>query len=124
MTPEAQAALNLDLRHVMFMQNAAEPVRASTVSHETPVTDESRTLFALCLPSTRGQQLGCSQTRTSPHPHSFQSQKPPPRAQMYLARFLYPLPYPECFLPSLKYVPRAKTKTKTKRLCLCPRLRL
>lgn len=32
MKPEARAALNLDLRHVMFMQNAAEPVRASTVS--------------------------------------------------------------------------------------------
>ncbi|CAN0071852.1 unnamed protein product, partial [Ectocarpus sp. 12 AP-2014] len=30
MTLEAQAALNLDLRHVMFMQNAAEPVRSST----------------------------------------------------------------------------------------------
>ena len=51
-----------------------------------------------------------------------ESEPPPPRAQMYLAHFLYPLPYPECFLPSLKYVPRAKTKTK--RLCLCPRLRL
>lgn len=32
MTPQAQAALNLDLRHVAFVQNAAEPIRASTVS--------------------------------------------------------------------------------------------
>lgn len=32
MKPEARAALNLDLKHVMFMQNAAEPVRVSTVS--------------------------------------------------------------------------------------------
>lgn len=31
MTPQARAALNLDLRGVMFMQNAAEPVRVSTV---------------------------------------------------------------------------------------------
>lgn len=32
MTPQARAALNLDLRDVMFMQNAAEPIRVSTVS--------------------------------------------------------------------------------------------
>eukprot|EP00903_Cladosiphon_okamuranus_P019463 g17897.t1 len=31
MTPEAQAALKLDLRHLGHFQNAAEPVRASTV---------------------------------------------------------------------------------------------
>lgn len=32
MKPPARAALDLDLKHVMFMQSAAEPVRASTVS--------------------------------------------------------------------------------------------
>ncbi|CAM9909897.1 unnamed protein product, partial [Scytosiphon promiscuus] len=31
MTPEAQAALNLDLRHIVRLQNAAEPIRADTV---------------------------------------------------------------------------------------------
>lgn len=34
MKPEVRELLNLDLRHVMFMQNAAEPVRASTVSRQ------------------------------------------------------------------------------------------
>lgn len=36
MTPQARAALNLDLRDMMFMQNAAEPVRVSTVSGCSP----------------------------------------------------------------------------------------
>lgn len=35
MAPEVRAALDLDLSHVMFMQNAAEPVRVSTVSGKT-----------------------------------------------------------------------------------------
>lgn len=35
MKPEVRAALNLDLRHVVFMQNGTEPVRASTVSQSS-----------------------------------------------------------------------------------------
>ncbi|CAM9741072.1 unnamed protein product, partial [Ectocarpus fasciculatus] len=31
MSPESRTALHLDLKHIMFLQNAAEPVRASTV---------------------------------------------------------------------------------------------
>lgn len=32
MGPAARAALNLDLSSIVFMQNAAEPIRAGTVS--------------------------------------------------------------------------------------------
>lgn len=42
MTPQAQAVLELDLTPLAFFQNAAEPVRASTVSwcqHEKDLVD-------------------------------------------------------------------------------------
>lgn len=44
MTPQAQAVLKLDLRHVAFFQNAAEPVRASTVSWWQYQKERSRIL--------------------------------------------------------------------------------
>ncbi|CAM9321295.1 unnamed protein product, partial [Ectocarpus sp. 13 AM-2016] len=45
MSPESRAALHLDLRPIMFMQNAAEPVRASTVR------DFAETFAAVGLPA-------------------------------------------------------------------------
>ncbi|CAN0057304.1 unnamed protein product [Ectocarpus sp. 6 AP-2014] len=45
MSPESRTALHLDLRPIMFMQNAAEPVRASTVR------DFAATFAAVGLPA-------------------------------------------------------------------------